>query len=189
MPGQHEAGGGKGDHQDRDHRQEREIGDSRPKLIAEPVIEALCGAQQMGDHRVALHFGRRSGDGLQRLAGFCPTAVSLRASSVLLLFSGCVSGSCGGRRSSFSGVIRNFFLFTARFSKKYTLNAVSCRNASPRRPFSSRAAQSTYAFISPPSHSINRFTRRRDCAGAGRSARPAAARRGTGQDLNQVAGA
>ncbi|MCQ4052031.1 hypothetical protein FK514_29475, partial [Klebsiella pneumoniae] len=29
-----------------------------------------------------------------------------------------------------------------------------------RRPFSSRAAQSTYAFISPPSHSINRFTRR-----------------------------
>ncbi|MCS5932405.1 hypothetical protein LNQ03_19170 [Klebsiella pneumoniae subsp. pneumoniae] len=41
-----------------------------PKLIAEPVIEALCGAQQMGDHRVALHFGRRSGDGLQRLAGF-----------------------------------------------------------------------------------------------------------------------
>ncbi len=72
VPGQHEAGGGKGDHQDRDHRQEREIGDSRPKLIAEPVIEALCGAQQMGDHRVALHFGRRSGDGLQRLAGFLP---------------------------------------------------------------------------------------------------------------------
>ena len=72
MPGQHDAGGGKGDHQDRDHRQEREIGDSRPKLIAEPVIEALCGAQQMSDHRVALHFGRRSGDGLQRLAGFLP---------------------------------------------------------------------------------------------------------------------
>ena len=45
VPGQHETGGGKGDHQDWDHRQEREVGDGRAELIAQPVIETFCGAQ------------------------------------------------------------------------------------------------------------------------------------------------
>ena len=38
-----------------------------------------------------------------------------------MLFSGCVSGSCGGRRSSFSGVIRDFFLFYREIQQKVYL--------------------------------------------------------------------
>ena len=38
-----------------------------------------------------------------------------------MFFSGCVSGSCGGRRSSFSGVIRDFFLFYREIQQKVYL--------------------------------------------------------------------
>ena len=38
-----------------------------------------------------------------------------------MFFSGCVSGSCGGRRSSFSGVIPDFFLFYREIQQKVYL--------------------------------------------------------------------
>ncbi len=162
-----------------------------PKLIAEPVIEALCGAQQMGDHRVALHFGRRSGDGLQRLAGFLPDGGVIegleRAFAFLRLR---IRFPVAGvdRRFPASYVISSFF--TARFSKKYTLNAVSCRNASPRRPFSGprrsidirfhKPAQPLHKQIYPAGEIAPVRVDQRDRQRLGAV---------LGQDLNQVAGA
>ena len=69
MRGQHETGGGKRDHQDRDHRQKREVGYRRAELVAETVIKALDRADQVGDGRLTLHLLRGSGCRLQRIAG------------------------------------------------------------------------------------------------------------------------
>jgi hypothetical protein len=50
VPGQHKTGGGKGDHQDRDHRQKRKVGDGRAKLISQPSLKRsrAAGAQSSG---------------------------------------------------------------------------------------------------------------------------------------------
>jgi hypothetical protein len=58
--------GGKRDHQNGDHRQEREVGNCRTKLIAKAVVKAFGGTQQVSYHRLALNFSGNPGDFFQR---------------------------------------------------------------------------------------------------------------------------
>ena len=70
MGGQHKTPCGKRHHQNRDHRQKREIGDSRTKLVTQPIVKAFCRANKVCDDRLALDFFGGGGDGFQRLANF-----------------------------------------------------------------------------------------------------------------------
>ncbi|VEB90872.1 Uncharacterised protein [Citrobacter koseri] len=69
MRRENKTGGGKRHHQDRDHRQKREIGDSGAKLVAQPIVKTLCGADQVGNHRLTLDSRCRRGDRFERLGG------------------------------------------------------------------------------------------------------------------------
>ena len=109
---------------------------------------------------------------------------------MLLLFSGCVSGSCGGRRSSFSGVIRNFFLFYSEIQQKVYLKCRILQEClspppvfRPRRSIDIRfhqSAQPLHKQIYPAGEIAPVRVDQRDRQRLGAV---------LGQDLNQVAGA
>ncbi len=61
--------GGKRHHQDRDHRQKREVGNGGAKLISHTIVKSLRGANQMGNHGLALNFIGEGQGGFQRLVG------------------------------------------------------------------------------------------------------------------------
>ena len=63
VPGQHKTGGGEGDHQNRDHRQKREVGDGGAELVSHSVVKTFGCAQQVRNNRVSLNFFCCSGDG------------------------------------------------------------------------------------------------------------------------------
>ena len=66
---EHKTGRRKRHHQDRDHRQERKIGDGGTKLVPHAVIKALGRAYQMRNHGKLLNSRGDAGDGPQRFAG------------------------------------------------------------------------------------------------------------------------
>ncbi len=67
MRSENKTRGGKRHHQNRDHRQKREVGDRGAKLISHAIVKPLRSANQMGNHGLTLNFFSEGQGSFQRL--------------------------------------------------------------------------------------------------------------------------